>query len=112
MEKFTTSYKVAAHWLHNSLILCNSITEVDPSIIDNSRFEVYDEENDSYTEIYQYFLTDCSESDVEFLEDHFGLLFTYSDVLDLFVLCVDHYGTAWDGVPCETDLEDAPKYND
>lgn len=103
--KYTTNYKVATSWLHNSLILCNNIVEKDLSVYDNMRFSNYDEEDDTYTDIYQWFLTDCSESDVEYLEEHFGLLFSYSDLLGLYILCVDHYGTGWDYVSCDTDLE-------
>lgn len=106
----TTDYKTAAHWLHNSLILCNNIVEVDPTIFDNVRFNIFDEDENA-VEIYQYFLTDCTGSDVEYLEEHFGLLFSFSELLDCFVLCVDHWGTAWSSVPCETDLENAPEYN-
>lgn len=50
MKTYTTDYKTAVHWLHNSLIMCNNITDV------------------------------------------------------------DHWGTAWDYVPCDTDLENAPRY--
>ena len=103
-----TDYKTAAHWLHNSLILCNNIVKVDNAIIDNARFDWFDED-DNQTEIYQWYLTDCSLSDVEYLEKHFGLLFTYSDLLDCFILCVDHFGTCWAGVSCETDLDNAPE---
>lgn len=103
-----TNYYNAVHYLHNSFILCNNITEIDPSVFDNMRFNDYDEENDSYTEIYQWFLTSASESDVEWLEKSFGLLFTYSDKLDLFVLCVDHCGTLWDSVPCDCYNDDIP----
>ena len=104
----TTNYKTAAHWLHNSLILCNDICSIDPSVWDNIRFELESEEGE-HTEVYQWSLTDCSQSEVEFLEEHFGLLFTYSDTLGLYVLCVDHYGTAWDYVYCATDLEAAAR---
>ena len=104
--QFSTNYRTAAHWLNNSLILCNQITEIDINFWDNCRFDLYNE-NDEPIEIYQYFLTDCSEGDVEFLENHFGLLFSYSELLDMFVLCVEHYGTSWDYVLCNTDLENA-----
>ena len=97
-KTFTTSYAVAVKWLHNDYVLCNNITEVDPSVYDNMRFSDYNEEDDTYTEIYQWFLTDASESDVQYLEKHFELKFTYSDKLDCFVLCVDHLGTSWDYV--------------
>lgn len=107
-KKFGTNYKVATSWLHNSLILCNQIEQLDESVLDNMRFEVWDEEG-NYTEIYQWYLTDCSLSDVEWLEEHFGLTFTYSDLLDLYILCVTHYGTSWDYVYCETDIENAKR---
>lgn len=88
--------------------MCNNITDVDTFL--EYRFDFYNEEDGTYTDIYQHYLTDCSLDDVEFLEEHFGLLFAYSETLDLYVLCVDHYGTAWDYVPCDTDLENAPCY--
>jgi len=91
-----TTYNIAAHWLDGGLVLCNNIGEIDESIWDNMRFE---QEEDS--EIYQYYLTSWTESDVQYLEKTFGLLFTYSEKLDCFVLCVDHWGTMWSGVPCE-----------
>lgn len=98
-KAFYTDYKTAVHWCGNSLILCNDIEKIDENLYDEARFNWYDEETDTYTEIFQYFLTDCSLSDVEYLEKTFeGILFTYSNLLDLFVLCVDHLGTPWDGV--------------
>lgn len=100
-KTFYTTYNEAVNWLGNSYVLCNNITEVDQSIWDNARFSTYDEESDSYKEIFQYYITDASASDVEYLEKHFGLLFTYSDMLDCFILCVDHFGTSWKYVHCE-----------
>lgn len=102
-----TNYKTAVNWLNGSLILCNDIVNIDNSVIENYRFEYYNEETDEYTEIYQYFLTSYSLDDVRFLEDHFNLLFSYSETLDLYILCVDHWGTSWDYVTCYTDLESA-----
>ena len=100
-ETFYTTYSEAVHWLHNNLIMCNNIAEIDESVLYNMRFSDYDEETESYTEIFQWFITDCNESDVEYLEKHFGLLFTYSELLDKYILCVDHLGTSWDYVACE-----------
>ena len=101
-----TNYLTAVNWLNNSLILCNEICNIDVLFWENCRFSL--EEGD---EIFQFFLTNCTEADVEFLEKHFGLLFAYSPLLDLYVLCVDHYGTSWDCVPCYTDIEMAKKIN-
>lgn len=108
MKKFTTNYKVATQWLDNCYILCNNIAEIDNTVYDNIRFSLEDEV-DSTIEIFQWYLTDCSESEVEYLEETFGLKFTYSELLEVFVLCVDHYGTAWDYVYCETTNENAAR---
>ena len=109
--------------------MCNEIQNLDQSIFDNARFGFFyytdedgnkyesesdyegeEELNENSREIFQYYLTDCSESDVEFLEETFpGLLFTYSDLLGLYVLCVDHYGTNWYYVGTDTTLENAQR---
>lgn len=99
-ELFTTTYNVAVHWLHNSLIMQNDICEIDNQVYDYMRFNTYNEDNETYTEIFQWFITDCSEDDVEYLERYFGLLFSYSPLLDKYILCVDHFGTSWDYVSC------------
>lgn len=101
-----TNYYLAAHWLNNSLVLCNDIVKIDPDL--EYRFDYYDEETDSYTEIYQFFITSASLSDVEYLEKSFGLLFAYSPLLDCFILCVDHFGTMWSGVGCTCYNDDIP----
>ena len=116
MEKtIKTNYKTAVNWLHNSLILCNHIGSIDPTVYENCRFDSCYQDTDGTEhdrEIYQYFLTDCSEDDVEYLEAHFDLLFTYSDLLEVYVLCVDHFGTPWSGVDVYTDIENAATDND
>lgn len=114
MSKYTT-YRIATKWLNNSYILANSIAE-EEGFWEECRFNLYDE-NDNFIDIYQYYITDASLDDVEYLEKNFGLKFSYSNKLDLFVLCVDHYGTSWDYVSCEISgelLKINPKleYND
>lgn len=108
-KKYPTNYRVATKWLNNSLIMCNHIAQIDETVIYNMRFSLEDEETGEYIEIYQWFITDCSDSDVEYLEETFGLLFTYSELLECYILCVDHYGTAWDYVYCETTNEYAQR---
>lgn len=100
-----TNYKTAVNWLHNSFVLCNNIKDIDDSIYDNIRYPSENEDGE-WVEIYQWFITDASREDVEWLEESFGLLFTYSDMLDCFVLCVPHWGTSWDYVPCECYNDD------
>lgn len=106
---YATNYLTAVDWIQMNRILCNNIAEVDPSVYDEMRFDYYDEEEDVYMDIYQWYLTSLSLYDVEFLEKHFGLHFTYSEMLDLFILCVPHWGTRWSGVYWETDLPQAER---
>ena len=94
-----TTYSIAINWLRPSLLLCNNIAEIDNSVYDNARFSFYDEDEETETEIFQWYLTNLSLDDVEWIEKNFpDLKFTYSDLLDCFVLCVDHYGTNWEYV--------------
>ena len=108
METYSTNYLVAVNWLGNSRVLCNNISAVDPTIWDNMRFSL--ELEDGYTrEIFMWYITDCSNEEVLMLEQSFGLLFTYSELLDAWILCVDHYGTNWSYVECETTIKEAAR---
>ena len=96
--KKVNNYKEAVEWFGNHRVLCNNIPQIDPSIFDNANFDWYDEDEETEVEIFQWFITDCTQDDVVYLADRFGLLFTYSDLLDCYILCVDHCGTRWDYV--------------
>lgn len=104
-KTFYTDYRTAAHWGNTQLIMCNNIPEIDPSVWDNMRFDYYDEETGEYEEIYQWFITDLSDWAVEWQEKTFDLQYTYSDLLEKYILCVTHWGTSWDYVPCEVFSE-------
>jgi hypothetical protein len=91
------SYKRIIDAYINNLILCNNITEIDNSIWDNMG-----EFDDDDLEIYQYYLCNLSSYERETLKEY-GILLSYSDMLDLDVLCVEHFGTSWDSVL--TDVE-------
>lgn len=91
MYKPKFSYSQAVHWLGNHLIRMPEILM--PHI--SARFDEFNE-NGQPIEIFQYFLTDCSEGDVEFLEESFGLLFYEYPEEGFFILAVPHWGTSWD----------------
>ena len=98
MKEFYTDYATAAKWGGTSLILCNNIAKIDDSIYDNMEFNYFNE-NDEPIDIYQWYLTDDNADDVEWKKETFPeLLYTYSDLLDCYVLCVNHFGTLWSGV--------------
>lgn len=96
------TYKEATRGL--ALILCNIVAERD-----NLEYE-FDWGDDTY--IYQYYLTDIYN---EYVLDYYkkrGLKFAYDTDLDLYVLCVDHFGTAWDGVEIREREEDSEDDDD
>lgn len=95
-ENKRTSYLKAVEWMHNNLILCNDVAKLFDL---DYRFDLYDEKTNSYVEIWQFFLTDCNDRDVLFLEKSFSdMNFAYCNELGLYVLCVTHWGTSWDYV--------------
>lgn len=90
----------------DNMILCNNIVDVDPSIWDTV------DDLDNIDEIYQYYLCNVSEYELE-LNKKMGspLIFAYSEKLDCDVLLVDHFGTGWDyvltNVEWTTDLKNS-----
>ena len=114
LEHGKASYRTIVERFIGDMVLCNKIIEVDSSVYDNMTFNFYDEENDYYIDIYQWYLCDINEEDKKELEEY-GLLFSYSDELELDVLCVDHYGTSWDYIltdcPIFDTWEELEEYN-
>jgi hypothetical protein len=98
---------------NSSLILCNNIPQVDEYLFDNienGSFWEYcdengdecDEENAIYryeSDIFQWYIIDNSTA--ERLKRSTKELIFYSEKLDVYVLGVTHYGTAWDYVGAE-----------
>jgi hypothetical protein len=101
------SYKRVIERYINDLVLCNKLPEIDDTIFDT--VDIYDEENDSYLDIYQYFLCNIDEYTKEILESY-GLIIGYSELLECDVLMVDHWGTSWDYVM--TDAEITTNFNE
>lgn len=100
------SYRFATGFIQNK-ILMNNIVELDENIWENIP-SVYNEEEDEYEypEIYQWYLTDLSDNEANWLQETFELILAYSDKLDCWCLLVDHFGTSWDGVACDVYNED------
>lgn len=116
VENKKASYRTIVERFVGDMVLCNDIIKIDSSVYDNmdlestvkyynendeeiTEEEYYADDNaycdDSTPEIYQYYLCDVSNDVKEELKEY-GLIFSYSDMLNLDVLCVDHYGTSWD----------------
>lgn len=92
-----TSFYDAVHYLGNSFILCDNIPCNDDDYFEGLA-RLYDEDEEA--EIYQTFLTDCTDEQVFYLGNRFGLHFAHHSRLNLWVLLVTHFGTSWEYVPC------------
>jgi hypothetical protein len=100
------SYRTLLNKLNINVILCNAISEIDESIYDNIETgSVYDEDTGEYIDIYQYYITDINNWDMEYIKKYYNneFIIAYSEKLELYVLMVDHCGTSWDYVL--TDVE-------
>lgn len=64
---------------------------------------------EAYPEVFQWYITDCSEDDVNYLHKTFGLMFTYSDKLDCYILCVPFCGVSWKEADWRTTNENAKR---
>ena len=66
----------------------------------------YDEETDTYADIYQFFIV--SDNGAEILQEIDEIVY-YNDTLGMYVWGVTHYGTAWSyvltDVPCNVEYE-------
>lgn len=72
----------------------------------------YDEETDTYTDIYQYYLIAINNYMLEKLKELNikDVIIAYSETLEEYVLLVDHFGTGWDYVL--TDIEPTDNYDE
>lgn len=94
-----TNYKKAMEFITNKVFIPN-LDKIDPSVLD-----CYDGNGEEVT-VYQYFVTDCDDNDIGWLKKTFPeMLFVYSELLNRYVLCVDHVGTPWSsvGIDCYND---------
>lgn len=62
----------------------------------------YDEESDSYTEIFQYYIVD--RTGAEIIQNFTDEILFYNEELDLYVWGVTHWGTSWDHVLTDIKL--------
>lgn len=87
-------------------VLCNNIIPKTHDVcgyweLENG--EEYNEENDEYADVYQYFI--ISDNGAQILKDYTDELLWYNDELDIYVWGVTHYGTSWDYVLTDIKIE-------
>lgn len=97
--------RVGDIWLFNQ---APKLSNYDFEFILNSD---YDEENDEYIDIYQYYLINIDNYTLELLQKNncTDLIIAWSETLEEYILMVDHYGTSWDYVL--TDIEPTTDIN-
>lgn len=88
------------------LVLCNNVVNIGNWFSLNGNKHYMDCKKD---EIYQYYLCNLNEFEKETLTEY-GIILTYSEELELDILCVDHWGTSWDYVL--TDVKWTTDYNE
>lgn len=64
----------------------------------------YDEENDCYTEIFQYYVIDNTGYDI--LSYYTDEVVYYCEELNMYIWGVTHFGTAWDYVLTDIEIKD------
>lgn len=97
------SYRRIIERYIDNLVLCNKIEEIDELVWEY--MQNIDFDSDEEINIYQYYLCNLTEYEKETLLEY-GIILSYSNVLDLDVLCVDHLGTSWDYVMTDVKWTD------
>ena len=103
------SYRSIIERYFTDLVLCNDIVNVDYELEDIIGKQ-YDEENQEYYDIYQYFIVNINDYDIKALREleqennDDSILLMYSNILNVYILGVTHYGTSWDYVPTSIKL--------
>lgn len=100
----TASYASLCNRFFDNMILCNDIYKADPNLELITGVD-YDEENEEYIDIYQYFIVsiNTNEEDIERFNYDNDIILYYSELLDVYILGVQHFGTSWSYV--ETGVE-------
>ena len=98
--------RVGDTWLFNK---APELSNYDFEFVLNSD---YDEENEEYIDIYQYYLININDYTLELLQEKncTDLIIAWSEKLESYILCVTHFGTSWDYVM--TDIEWTLDYNE
>lgn len=92
-----TTYADMIDFCCDALILNNEIISNGHFYFDVYCGNDYDEENEEYYEVYQYFI--IGANDAERIAEYTNEIVYYNDELDIYLLGVCHWGTSWDYVP-------------
>lgn len=101
-EQVFVSFQKAIQWLNGNYIQVPSKVE----LLDKDVFALV--QCRAEDEICQYYMVDWTQSEVEYMQNCFTGFnaIAYSDVLDMYILGIDHCGTSWNYVEVEVTNED------
>lgn len=94
------SYKRLIDRISNGIWLFNNAPKLSNYDFEYEVNSDYDEENNEYIDIYQYYLIDINNYMIEKLNELKckDVIIAWSETLEEYVLMVDHFGTSWDYV--------------
>ncbi len=109
-KKDDISYGTLTSFIFENMILCNNIEKYRDNW-DLELGEEYNEEEDEYIDIYQYYIVDVDiwrlEKYKEYLQETnkpSDLILWYDNELDIYILGVSHCGTSWSYVPTNIEI--------
>ena len=107
--------KISDYGLKNGYVDYRTLAKAFDAVLNNYIFEAvgfedwelesgcdYDEETESYNDIFQYYIVD--DNGAEILKEA-GEIVYYNEKLDMYLWGVTHYGTSWDYVLTDIKLE-------
>ena len=109
-EKDSISYGTLTSFIFTDMILCNNIEKYS----NNWELELgeeYNEEEEEYIDIYQYYIVDVDTWRLEKYKEYLqetnkpsDLILWYDNELDIYILGVSHCGTSWSYVPTNIEI--------
>ena len=106
------SYRRLINRISNNIWLFNNAPKLSEYDFEYEVNSDYDEKNDEYIYIYQYYLIDINPYTIEKLNDIKcqDVIIAWSEKLEEYVLMVDHFGTSWDYIM--TNIEPTSNYDE
>lgn len=108
--KDSISYGTLTSFIFTDMILCNNIVRYSDNW-DLELGEEYNEEEEEYIDIYQYYIVDVDTWRLEKYKEYLqetnkpsDLILWYDNELDIYILGVSHCGTSWSYVPTNIEI--------
>ena len=110
---------------NESLVNLSTFSEVDFEAFNNAAFltgdvyaslDIWEERErvgENAIDVFNFYATNLQENDVKmYTKQYSNMLFVYSEILDMWVLCTTQCGTPWRGIQVNKYTEDEIKENE